>query len=68
MSSKFTVEFCVLTMKNDTKTDQSIYCMSEKLTEELPFMTLKSYANFEERLASGLKKDMGNLANFHQST
>ena len=31
-------------------------------------MTLKSYANFEERLTSGLKKDMRNLANFHQST
>ena len=27
-------------------------------------MTLTSYANFEERLTSGLKKDMRNLANF----
>ena len=31
-------------------------------------MTLRSYANFEERLTSGLKKDMRNLANFYQST
>ena len=31
-------------------------------------MTLAGYANFEERLTSGLKKDMRNLANFHQST
>ena len=31
-------------------------------------MTLRNYANFEERLTSGLKKDMRNLANFHQST
>ena len=30
-------------------------------------MTLRSYANFEERLTSGLKKDMRNLANFHHS-
>ena len=31
-------------------------------------MTLKRYANFEEKLTCGLKKDLGNLANFHQST
>ena len=30
-------------------------------------MILRSYANFEERLTSGLRKDMRNLANFHQS-
>ena len=48
--------------------DQSIYFLSYKSTEELSFMTLTSYANFEERLTSGLKKDMRNLANFHQST
>ena len=48
--------------------DQSIYCLSYKSAEELSFMTLRSYANFEERLTSGLKKDMRNLANFHQST
>ena len=47
--------------------DQSIYCLSYKSTEELSFMTLRSYANFEERLTSGLEKDMRNLANFHQS-
>ena len=29
-------------------------------------MTLTSYENFEERLTSGLKKDIRNLANFHQ--
>ena len=48
--------------------DQSIYCLSYKSTEELSFMTLGSYANFERRLTSGLRKDMKNLANFHQST
>ena len=31
-------------------------------------MTMKSYANFEERLTSGWKEDIRNLANFHQST
>ena len=31
-------------------------------------MTLKSYANFEQKLTRGLKNDMINLANFHQST
>ena len=31
-------------------------------------MTLKRYTNFEEKLTCGLKKDLGNLANFHQST
>ena len=31
-------------------------------------MTLRSYANFEERLTSGLEKDMKNLTNFHLST
>ena len=31
-------------------------------------MTLKRYANFEEKLTCGLKKDLRNLANFHQST
>ena len=48
--------------------DQSIYCLSCKSTEEVSFMKLRSYPNFKERLASGLKKDMRNLANFHQST
>ena len=28
----------------------------------------KCYANFEEKLTFGLKKDLRNLANFHQST
>ena len=31
-------------------------------------MTLKRYANFEEKLTFDLKKDLRNLANFHQST
>ena len=48
--------------------NQSIYYLSYKSREELSFMTLRSYANFEERQTSGLKKDMKNLANFHQST
>ena len=48
--------------------DQSIYCLSYKSIEELSFMTLKRYANFEEKLTCGLKKDLRNLANFHQST
>ena len=30
-------------------------------------MTLKRYANFEEKLTCGLKKDLRNLGNFHQS-
>ena len=37
-------------------------------TEELSFITQKSDAKFEEKLACGLKNDMKNLANFHQST
>ena len=31
-------------------------------------MTLKSDAKFEEKLTCGLKNDMRNLGNFHQST
>ena len=31
-------------------------------------MTLKSDAKFEEKLTCGLKNDMRNLANLHQST
>ena len=31
-------------------------------------MTLKRYANFEEKLTCGLKKDLRNLTNFDQST
>ena len=31
-------------------------------------MTLKSDANFEEKLICGLENDMRNLAYFHQST
>ena len=103
MSWKFTLELCVMTMKNDTKikekltcsfkiyvrnftnfdpsirkpkmfvfllapSDRSIICLSYKSTEELSFMSLKSFANFEEKLTCGLKKNMGNLANFHWSS
>ena len=32
--------------------DQITYCLSYKSKEELSFMTLRSYANFEERLTS----------------
>ena len=45
-----------------------IYCLSYKSTEELSFMTLKRYKNFEEKLICGLKKDLRNLAYFQQST
>ena len=31
-------------------------------------MTLQSYADFEEKMTRGLKKDLKNLANFHQGT
>ena len=31
-------------------------------------MTLKRYADFEEKLTCGLKKDLRNVANFHQIT
>ena len=31
-------------------------------------MTLKSYANFEEKLSCGLENDKRNLVDFHQST
>ena len=31
-------------------------------------MTMKSDAKFEEKLAPGSKKDMGNLFNFHPTT
>ena len=36
----------------------------KKSTEELSFIKLKRYANFEEKLTCGLKKDWTNLANF----
>ena len=45
--------------------NQSIYFLSYKSTEELSFITLKRYTNFEEKLTCGLKKDLRNLANFH---
>ena len=41
--------------------DQSIYSLSYKSTEKLSFMTLKSSANFEEKLTYG-------LTNFYQGT
>ena len=44
-----------------------INVLHKKNTEELSFMTLKSDANFEEKLTCGLENDMRNMANFHQS-
>ena len=58
----------ILLSEVENPCDQSIYCFSYKSTEELSFMKLKCYANFEEKLTFGLKKDLRNLANFHQST
>ena len=56
-------------MRNLTNFDLSTrkYCLSLKSTEELSFMELKSDVKFEEKLTCGLKNDMRNLANFHQS-
>ena len=48
--------------------DQTIYYLSCKSTEELSFMTLKRYTNFEEKLTCGSPKDLRNLANFNHST
>ena len=42
--------------------------LSYKSTEELSFMTLKRYTNFEEKLTCGSQKDLRNLANFNHST
>ena len=39
-----------------------------KSPEELSFMILDSDAKFEEKLTFGLKNNIKNLANFHQST
>ena len=39
-----------------------------KNTEELCFMTLKSDANFEEKLTLGSKNDMRNLVNCRASS
>ena len=47
---------------------QKYILLELKSIEELSFMTLISCANFEEKLTCGLKKDLRNLANFHQST
>ena len=41
---------------------------SEKNTEELSLMTLKSDAKFKEKLTCGLKYDMRNLVNFHPTS
>ena len=40
----------------------------KKSIEELCLMTLNIDATFEEKLTCTLKRDMRNLANFHQST
>ena len=39
-----------------------------KSTEVLPFMTLKSDANFEEKVTFCLNNDMRNLVNFNASS
>ena len=39
-----------------------------KAPRELSFMTLKSDAEFEEKMTCGLENVMRNMANFHQST
>ena len=36
--------------------------------EELSFVAIESDAKFEEKLPCGLKNNMRNFANFHQST
>ena len=40
----------------------------KKSAAELSFMTLQSDAKFEGKLTFGLKNNIKNLANFHQST
>ena len=47
---------------------QSIQRLTQKSTEELYLMTLKSHAKFKEKLTCGLENDIRNLANFHQNT
>ena len=42
--------------------------MTEKSTDELSLMALKSDAKLEEKLACGQDNDMSNTANFLQST
>ena len=42
--------------------------MSLKSTEELPVMTMKNYAKFEEELTCHFKVDMRNLTNFDPSS
>ena len=42
--------------------------VSAKKVQRSSFMTLNSDAKFEQKLTCGLKNDMRNLANFHQST
>ena len=48
--------------------DGSIYCLNEKITEELCVMTLKGDAIFKENLTGGSKNYLGNLVNFHASS
>ena len=40
----------------------------KKITEELPPITLKSDANFKEKLACSFKYGMSNFARFHSTT
>ena len=48
-------------------TAPSLYGHELKSYIELSFMTLKSDAKFEEKLACSLENDIRNLANFHRS-
>ena len=48
--------------------NQSIKYVSQKDTEELSIMTIKSDAKFEEKLTCGLKNGVINLLNFNHST
>ena len=48
--------------------EQSIYCLSQGSTQELPFMTLKIDAKFEKKLTCCLENHSRNFTNFHQST
>ena len=52
-----------------TPCDQGIYIMVElKQYRGVIFCDTEEYAKFEEKPTCGLKNNMRNLANFHQST
>ena len=45
-----------------------MYSFGLKSTEELPLMTLKSDAQFSEKLTCSFKYDIRNLVNFYPTT